>query len=598
MEEYSSKFNYSKPKVIVSFLMTLATVLTLTTFVTMVNFSEVDAATVISPTCNVINQDPDGECSVDIDYDGNCSPSTSDCNIAVNINKNPGGGSVNFNPDPNNELKLNYLLETGLECNNVKSSWGKARCLTASNNDYVSNTRINTDGLFGTFDNEINSEGSQQIRDTEGQALFTAKNNMRQDVSLFTRDRGSTIHTDGTGDNLILKYNQDIVGPDNSDNNNKGTQLVNLQARTGGAINTYNHEETGFSLNQELIGNDDTDGQTGQVKATNEGRQSLFADARTGATIEYDTLGLSELSQVIQDCEFGVATCINQAGSTTSGSTTLPDGTLVPGSGGMQVALDARGTGTVIDVDDLQQYVSQNIDNFDTSAGKTAKNDAPSQLFSAVARAGGEIDMDTGESSSQSLSQSIIDSRATSTNTVGLQELKVGVGTVPVEGLVEANVDQRLYQQISASNVGTSSNLGTMTITLLSKDGPSKLFIDGFDQYLTQTTSCNNCNNNGQVISVFEVEDAATFRLLDGSVQGLSQVLTQNGESNTNVVSSQISVSGTGTANVGLDHQISNFNGDNDGNSMFTATYSGPGTVTEQCTISETGVYTRATSCS
>ena len=597
MEEYSSKFNYSKPKVIVSFLMTLATVLTLTTFVTMVNFSEVDAATVISPTCNVINQDPDGECSVDIDYDGNCSPTTNDCNIAVNINKNPGGGAVNFNPDPNNELKLNYLLETGLECNNVKSSWGKARCLTASNNDYVSNTRINTDGDFGTFDNEINSEGSQQIRDTDGQALFKAFNNMRQDVSLFTRGEGSTIHTDGTGDNLILKYNQDIVGPDNSDNNNKGTQLVNLQARTGGAINTYNHEETGFSLNQELIGNDDTDGQTGQVKATNEGRQSLTADARTGATIEYDTLGLSELSQVIQDCEFGVATCINQAGSTTSGSTTLPDGTIVPGSGGMQVVLDARGTGTVIDVDDLQQYVSQNIDNFDTSANKVAKNNAPSQLFSAVARAGGEIDFDTGESSSQTFSQSITDSRASSDNS-GSQAIEVGTPAVgfEVNGLVEANLEQRLDQQITASNTGTSSNLGTMTLILLSKDGPSQLFVDGFEQYLTQVTSCNNCANNGQIQAVFEVEDAATFTLKDGSIQGLTQIADQNGEQNMNVVQSRISVSGTGTdANIGLNHQIFN-DGTNDGSSQFTGTYTAD--ANQQCNISTNGAFTQATACS
>ena len=207
MEENSSNFNYSKPKIIVSCLMTLATVLTLTTFVSILNLNEVEALTTVSPQCNLINQDPDGECSVDIDYDGNCSPSTNDCNIAVNINRNPGGGSVNFNPNPDNELKLHSLLVTGLECSSVKSSWGKAKCLTASNNDYTSNTIINTDGLAKLFDNEIHYEGSQQIRDTSGQDNFQAFNRMNQKVDLATRGAGATIDTDGDGNNLILKYN-------------------------------------------------------------------------------------------------------------------------------------------------------------------------------------------------------------------------------------------------------------------------------------------------------------------------------------------------------------------------------------------------------
>ena len=34
-----------------------------------------------------------------------------------------------------------------------------------------------------------------------------------------------------------------------------------------------------------------------------------------------------------------------------------------------------------------------------------------------------------------------------------------------------------------------ASNTGTMTITLLAKEGASKLFVEGFDQYLTQTAT-------------------------------------------------------------------------------------------------------------
>ena len=94
----------------------------------------------------------------------------------------PGGGSINFVPSGDNELKLHSVLETGVECSDVKSSWGKANCILNSKNNYVSNTIINTDGLAKLFDNEINYEGSQQVRDTSGQDNFKTTNTMNQKV--------------------------------------------------------------------------------------------------------------------------------------------------------------------------------------------------------------------------------------------------------------------------------------------------------------------------------------------------------------------------------------------------------------------------------
>ena len=68
-----------------------------------------------------------------------------------------------------------------------------------------------------------------------------------------------------------------------------------------------------------------------------------------------------------------------------------------------------------------------------------------------------------------------------------------------------------------------------MTLTLLSKQGPSQLFVDGFDQYLTQTATCSNCQNNGQIHAIFEVSGDATFTLKQGSIQGLTQIATVDG---------------------------------------------------------------------
>jgi hypothetical protein len=136
----------------------------------------------------------------------------------------------------------------------------------------------------------------------------------------------------------------------------------------------------------------------------------------------------------------------------------------------------------------------------------------------------------------------------------------------------------------------------------LSKEGPSQLFINGFDQYLTQTVNnCIGCSNNGIVTALFEVEDAATFTLRDGSIQGLTQTVNRDGATTTNTVSSRISVLGDGTdANIGLNQQVSNVNGGfagvQNGASDFQATYNAD--ANQQCNISTVGTFTPTTSCS
>ncbi len=50
-----------------------------------------------------------------------------------------------------------------------------------------------------------------------------------------------------------------------------------------------------------------------------------------------------------------------------------------------------------------------------------------------------------------------------------------------------------------------------MVITLLSKEGPSQLFIEEFNQYLIQSATCSGCHNTGVIYATFEVENAATL---------------------------------------------------------------------------------------
>jgi hypothetical protein len=592
MEEVSSKLKCKKVTMCTSFFMIVTTLLTLITFTSMINVGEVEAATVVSPNCGVIDQSPSGECSVSIDYDGNCSPSSSSCNIAVNINKNPGGGSINFVPNGNNELKLHSVLETGVECSDVKSSWGKANCLLNSKNNYVSNTIIDTDGLATLFDNEVNYEGSQQVRDTSGQDNFKATNTMNQKAVLSSRGAGATLDTDGDGKNVILKYTQDIVKPDDTQNTNLGAQAINTFVQDKSKIDTSNHEELGFNLLQTLRNNDDDDGThiSSPITTKNEANQVLNMDARSGATIKYDTLGLSTTTQDIYKCSFGGGSCTN-----TAGTIALPQS-------GMRTELTATGAGTLIEVDDLQQLLTQKIQYFKPSINKAASNTANTQVVSAVAQQGGKIDLNTGDSSSQKITQTITGTDSSplkgNVQNVAVQTLDVGVAGISVLGTVEASVDQSLQQSITGSRTDGSSNNGQTLVTLLSKEGPSQLFINGFDQYLTQTVSnCIGCSTNGIVTALFEVEDAATFTLRDGSIQGLTQTVNQDGAAATNTVSSRISVLGDGTdANIGLNQQLTNINGANNGNSNFQATYSAD--ANQQCNISTVGTFTPGTSCS
>ena len=116
---------------------------------------------------------------------------------------------------------------------------------------------------------------------------------------------GSSVVTNGPGDNFQLQYLQDIVEPDDTTNTNKGRQLVSLDAQTGGKIDTSEHEELGFLLEQTLIDIDNHDNQpTARIQATNNAFQTLGIDSDNGAEIQYDTNGLSKISQKIEDCSF------------------------------------------------------------------------------------------------------------------------------------------------------------------------------------------------------------------------------------------------------------------------------------------------------
>jgi hypothetical protein len=568
-----------------TFLVTIITLLILTTFIAISsNVGQVEAKTVVDPNCGVLDQKPSGKCDVDIDYDGKCSPSSRNCNIDIDVVTNPP-------PSGKKELKLKYLLETGISCNKVKSSF-KAHCLLASNtqNTYGSNVDITTTGAGTTSDNQFNFQGSQQIRDTKRQDNFKANNGMTQDVKVNTQDANSVVDTDGPGDNFVLKYLQDIVHPDDTTNTNIAKQTVDLNATSAGQIITSDHRELGYSLKQRLIDIDDgdTDQTASPITATNRASQVLGIDAQNGAEIQYDTHRLSLVSQTINDCSFGQANCLNSAGDPT-----LPPTTIL--TNGQVVQLTAHGAGTTIDVDNLRQLLNQNIDNFENANDREATNRADNQLFHAVAANGGDIDMalSGGTEQTQSIRQSIRNSDESTVNAANQQLIQVGTDFIPIEGLVKADVDQRLQQSISGANIGPSINSGIMVMTLLAKTGPSELFVEGFDQYLTQTTSCSNCQNNAQIHALFEVSGDATFTLQPGSIQGITQTATVDGTINENVLASQISVLGTGTiANIYLDHQIFNINDQNSGISSFQATYNDGGTYNRNCVITQPGTYT------
>ena len=596
MEEISSKSKYTKlkpkTKMIPTFLVTILTFLTLTTFTAMLpNVDQVEAVT-NAASCNALDPNPNAECDVTVDYDGDCSPSNADCNVNINVNANPSA---------NNQLRLNYLLETGIECSSVQSSWGQARCLAASQNEYRSNVGVTT-GTGATSDNQFNFEGSQQVRETAGQNNFFATNDMTQNVNVNTQGTGSVVDTNGEGDNFQLEHLQDIVEPDDTRNTNNAHQLVTLEALNGGKIDTSEHSELGFRVEQRLLDIDDTDLASSSnppitVTATNRANQVLGIDSTNGAEINYDTNGLSLVSQTIDDCSFGTADCLNSAG--TPGDTSLTNGQRVQifadGAGDVAIVGNDEIEGTNVDVDNLRQLLNQNIDNFENANDREATNRADNQLFHAVAANGGDIDMAGSgfTEQTQSIRQSIRNSDENTVNAANQQLIRVGTDLIPIEGLVKADVDQRLQQSISRANIGPSINSGIMVMTLLAKTGPSELFVEGFDQYITQTTSCSNCQNNAQIHALFEVSGDATFTLQPGSIQGLTQTATVDGTINENTVTSQITVLGDGTiANIYLDHQIYNINDQNSGISSFQATYNDGNTYNRNCVITQPGTYT------
>ena len=60
----------------------------------------------------------------------------------------------------------------------------RQHCLANSLNDYDST--VTQSGTRYNMNNQFNFQGSQQIRDTDGQDRFIATNTMRQDVTVDT----------------------------------------------------------------------------------------------------------------------------------------------------------------------------------------------------------------------------------------------------------------------------------------------------------------------------------------------------------------------------------------------------------------------------
>ena len=120
---------------------------------------------------------------------------------------------------------------------------------------------------------------------------------------------------------------QDIVEPDDTSNTNVANQLVSLEAANGGKIDTSEHSELGFSVEQRLLDIDDhdTNQAASPISATNRANQILGIDSHDGASVNYDTDGLSRISQTIDDCSFstsgGTTACLNEAGDPTTTNT-------------------------------------------------------------------------------------------------------------------------------------------------------------------------------------------------------------------------------------------------------------------------------------
>ena len=605
----------------------------ITAFTLMNNIGEADARTLFKdPDCNTIDARSAGECKIDAQFLDDCATTaTANCNINVDINRGI------FTPSGSNELKLNYLIKSGIACSTGPGGWTKANCLANTFNNYNSGTpsiNINTDNRYDRLDIEAKYEGEQRIINTAGKDRFQATNDMKQQVNVITSGSGSGVDLEGDGaDGVQLKYNQLISGADNSKNNNNARQQFDVAASSGGNIEFLN-DEYGFDLKQSII---NTAGPAGsgpttstsslpttpnQLTTLNQGKQTLTAKVFNDADIHYDTYGLSTLTQNIQDIA-GRGTVQNLAGNpATLNSPTATDG--------MRVNLEANGYGANVDADNTLQTLYQNIAGFRGStvsgATPTATNTLNEMIFSALARQASpndyaEISNTENEPQTQTVTQAILNSggnvdlsnSATARVNLGAEAFLVGsdgsqtVGDRPIRGeLTYEDLSQSIDQEIkdvSGTTTGVgNNNIGSTLLTFLSQTGESKIIVDAFEQYLDQTIDgCLNCGNVGVMSAIFSVDNSATFTLQDGSYQRLTQYVSQDGVINNNNVVSTLHVTGAGTdASVLYQQQLSNVNGNtgtqaSPGTSSFSGTISSSGNY--NCQMSGVGVFTVASSC-
>ena len=637
MEDISSKTQNTNSIILRSFFVTITMLSTVIAFTLMNYIGEADARTLIKdPDCNTIDAKSAGECKINAQFLDDCATNANaNCNIAVDIDRGT------FNPSGSNELKLNYLLKSGIACSATPSqSWTKANCLMNTVNNYNYNPTspttgtqtpsiiIRTDGQYDRLDVEAKYEGLQSITNTAGKDRFKATNDMKQQVDVRTNGAGSGVDLEGDGaDGVQLKYNQLISGPDNSANTNVARQQFDVAARSGGNIE-FLHDEYGFDLKQSII---NTAGPAGsgpntpntqppttanQLTNLNQGKQTLTAKVFNDADVRYDTYGLSTLSQNIENIA-GKGTVQNLAGNpATANSPTATDG--------MRVNLEASGYGANVDADNTLQTLSQNIVGFTGSTAAastpTALNEINSMLFSALARQItpndlAEISVTENEPQSQTVTQAIhnsggtVDLRNTADARINLGFEAFSSSTTPTAGddpvtgdLQYEDLSQTLDQIISGATANTGTdrqvfNVGTTLLTLLSHDGTSQFIVDGFDQYLSQTTDgCVNCGNQANVQAIFSVDDAATFTLEEGSVQGLTQYVSQNGVFTNNNVLATIGVVGDGTdARILYQQEILNNNNQLTGGSVGSGTSSFSATFNQDvhthCSISGNGNY-------
>jgi len=622
--------------------MIAATILTFTSFTLMNNLGEADARTLYKdPDCsNIRSYDSDNRCNINVYFGGDCASSTyassAKCNVNVDINRGTytSTGQVPFIPKGNNELKLNFFIDSAIYCSGT-TGWSKSACLANAVNNYNSNPNIpainiNTDGKHDLLDVEATYTSKQLIDGTSGNNYYSLGNDKQQQVNIFTRG-DSEIDMEGDGaDGLFLNDNQLIRNVDNAKANNQDRQQFDLSATDNGDI-YMKHNEYGFAASQSIsnVQGPETSTNPSVLTTLNQAKQTLDADAtRSGDILEYDTEGLSTVTQTINNIN-GKGTVTNFAGNPATANTeTSLDG--------MRVNLEADGYGANVAVDNLLQTASQSITGFNgaTPTGDTdipnAENRINQMYFSAVARDESNRGYDAAEidfGSSATHDQKIVQTISNSGGNVNLQniasaELQAGYDQldIAVQGSVDVdNVDQTIEQTIqnvnnpiTSTNTNAGNNLlsinqGTTSLLLLAQDGPSQFFMDGFNQYLKQTVDgCEFCGNIGQVSAVFQVEDASTFELEDGSFQGLTQLVNQDGKFTQNQVTAAINVGGGTDAEIKYQQEIFNVNGqtgytpygysDGNGISDFSANLYTGNSENLHCSVTSNGYYSAGSS--